>query len=291
MLNNPSPPSPAVNQDPLPTGNFLNPLAWSRRQKIVAVVLSLLLPPLGLLFLSYTLLRTIKSPAWRGKVTLLLAMAVFIASLLGAYGYLRVYSWRTSQQYHYSYSKLDDFKLPSALENSAISFQKPVEFVRSSQVVRVGGSDLLLLHASAKTAAKGSMAYISASTIQSALAASQAYTVELNKQMTTHKGTVYDSFLKSFQQTVQAAVPANYSAVLSQPTPLSTPNLKANAWVYDLKATNKDAKVNVFGLKGKFVFAAGQRTFYYFTLASIDYNWQPNQTVWQQVLDSIKIDQ
>lgn len=74
---------------------------------------------------------------------------------------------------------------------------------------------------------------------------------------------------------------------LSNVKAFNSANIKDKAWQFDLSATG------IYGDKwvGKFIYTWGKNGIYYFMIAAPDANWQANQSTWQQMLDSIKIDQ
>ncbi len=70
-----------------------------------------------------------------------------------------------------------------------------------------------------------------------------------------------------------------------------------NAWQSDYSVI-QNSKIdptaknsNPVAYQGKLVFGIGQNGYYYFTVADVPYNWQSNQTTWQKVAASLKIDQ
>lgn len=79
---------------------------------------------------------------------------------------------------------------------------------------------------------------------------------------------------------------------IQRPTVLTTSNLKADTWLISFSAqSNSNSNQTV---KGDLVFAIGNSTsvynaFNFVTISTLDYNWQPNQAIWQQVIDSVKI--
>jgi len=82
--------------------------------------------------------------------------------------------------------------------------------------------------------------------------------------------------------------------LLKQPfcnVPPTNTNIKSNAWKFDVSITNGSNVNKISNVEGKAVLVAGKRTFYYFLIDSVDQTWKNNQKVWQQVLDSIKVDQ
>ena len=66
-------------------------------------------------------------------------------------------------------------------------------------------------------------------------------------------------------------------------------NIKDFAWQLNFYTLSDGNRSTV--LQGKVIFLAGEKSFYYFMLSTVGYNWAPNQAIWQQMVDSLKIDQ
>lgn len=64
-------------------------------------------------------------------------------------------------------------------------------------------------------------------------------------------------------------------------------NIKDSAWQFDLNGTSATNGK----WQGKFIYAWGKNGVYYVLIAATAPNWQANQSTWQQMVDSIKIDQ
>jgi hypothetical protein len=87
---------------------------------------------------------------------------------------------------------------------------------------------------------------------------------------------------------------SGYDLDLSDPVALKTANINKNAWVFNYAAK---AKIESNGYKagdkvheGKLVLAIGEKSYYFFKLQSIESNWQA-YGIWDQIIDSLKIDQ
>ena len=259
------------------------PMRMSNKMKPWHYAVGIFFAPIGLIMAVYFF--------FKAKQTRL-ASQLLVLSIIGLVLYYLAYSlWFYGNLERYNYQKIDSFTLQSKTKNASLEFQKPTEFTQSYQSVELSRSDVLLAHKSSKGDATGTLGYISANIINSSLAANAAYKKELTKQMDNHTGVIYDNFLDSYKQSLAASVPNNYSIEMNSPSSLQTQNIKSSAWVYDFTASSTDSRVNNYSIDGKFVVAAGQKTFYYFTLASVNYNWNRNQSIWDEVLDSIKIDQ
>ena len=269
-----------------------NPTAWSSRKKILALVVCLLLPPFGVLAIVYLLTKVIRKPDWRAKRVLLWIAITLVVSSGGTYGYFQLNNyWFANRHYNYSYSELDDFKLTSNLEGTAISFKKPTEYTQAGKSeVLLGSSSAYFIQRNYQTKPVTSMGYLSVSLVQSALATSHSYIESLTKTLNNPVDPDYEAIIKPIKD-LTGETSSNNKVVLAAAKPLTTDNLKDNAWQFDFSVRNDEKGVKVTPLKGKIIFAIGKNTFYYLTISTLDYNWDKSQTTWQQVLDSIKIDQ
>jgi len=265
----------------------LQPKSW-----LLVILLGLLLPPLGLVLVIYLLLSALRL---RQKPYYWMIVVVVIATAIGSTAYFKLYSTLYKEHdFKYTYTSLDNHQLSGKLPNTAISFKKPVEIKQAYKQVQEGFATTTLAHTKNPKASpnSGLVSYISTSIAYSALAASDSYVSEVNKLMQEQKGKGYDDYKASLQKQLQSTLPKGMILELGQPSPLSNSNLKQNAWQFDFTAKSKDDNSSGASvIKGKLVFIIGKGVFYYFMIATVDYNWQSNQAIWNQVLDSIKIDQ
>ena len=79
---------------------------------------------------------------------------------------------------------------------------------------------------------------------------------------------------------------------LGQPKSITTDNLQSDTWQFPFTASNSnksDLKV-----QGEVIFHLGKDTnvyngYDYLMLSTVDASWQPNQNIWQQIVNSLKI--
>lgn len=276
----------------IPTGQFgEDALLPDRRLLAVVAVISLAwyIPAVAIaLFFVFRWLID------RRRAFLLTAAVAFVAGLIHIFGvYLFGVIFHDSAPNSYSYKALNDYKLDSQLKGTAFSLKKPIEVNVIENRSEQGGSVSWLAHTDKKKGEEYSLTYITVASNQSVLAATPTYLEYLNKSLMSNSGKDYDSVMKSVTSFTRASIISDYKYELSDTKHFTSPNISKNAWQFDLKVTSpeKDGKKKYNDLKGKVILAAGKKTFYYFLVTSLDYNWEPNTKTWQQIYDSLKIDQ
>lgn len=273
-----------------PTNKTVN---WHQRLKkfapwIAVVLISLLLPLIGaLLALFFIIYGT-----WKHKRPLYkLAAVAFIAAVIGL-GSLYVYrTVRNDQILNYQYSKLDDYTLTSKLTGAKMTFQKPAEIKQTNLRLQEGSVLATLIHVNKKTKPESGVAYIYASSVQSALATSKEYVASVKEGLDNPTSKNRETMLTPIKQFIEGNTSKRYDIKITNVSAYTSDNIKNSAWRFDF-TINNDKNINkISPVKGYVVLAIGERTFYYFMVTAPDYIWQPNEKIWQQVLASIKVDQ
>ncbi|MEK7561377.1 MAG: hypothetical protein AAB541_00750 [Patescibacteria group bacterium] len=234
-------------------------------------------------------------PALSKRIWLALGMAIVIAAATGTFYYWYVpnnqKSTKTSQVYNATYTKLDSFKLTGSNAGSGISFDKPVEFGQDSGSTSESNRVILSDYKKAnETVAIGS---IGASSVYLDTSILQEFVKIFNQVVTSPQDKQSQSAPESILLLISSNLDPRFAATLGQARALTTPNLKTNTWEFDFTAAPQQAKDKqaLPNIRGKAVFAVSISTFYNFVVYATDDNWQNNQKIWQQVIDSIKIDQ
>lgn len=86
-----------------------------------------------------------------------------------------------------------------------------------------------------------------------------------------------------------AIKPYDWQIKLETAKPFTNANIQDNAWQFDFSASDPSKKKTP--IYGEALYIISGKNYYYFMVSSVSYNWQPNQKVWQQVVDSLKTDQ
>ncbi len=202
-------------------------------------------------------------------------LIVLIAAVIAAVYFLQFQSKSPAK---HTYDRLDSYSVVST-EGTGMSFNQPVElkeqFATSSQVE--------LLHA-----VRGKLAsYIAAAYSPTATPMTDAELQTLTNSLSNTSDAFYLPSTNALKTFVVDRTPAGAKTNFGDAKPFTSQNIKANVWQFDLQIDIKENKK----LSGKAVFAASKRSYYYFMALAPDYNWQANQAIWQQVINSLKIDQ
>lgn len=260
----------------------------SRKSWALLAVFCLVLPPLGVFIMLYCLYKYFKNP--RGKSFLALALVLLISTMVGLAAYWQAANlWRQYYRYHYTYIRLENTAVKSDLTNGSISFQKPPELKQVSSTKTQGFSSVYFAHSETRGSSKFTVSYLSALSVQSALAASKDYIAGLSKIYSDSSSDNYFTHSAPIEKFVLAHGPDRAEVQLQPAQPFTNPNIKQNAWQFDFTTTDKLKKYSP--IKGKALLLVGERSFYYFLVSSDTYDWNSNQAIWQKVIDSIKIDQ
>lgn len=109
--------------------------------------------------------------------------------------------------------------------------------------------------------------------------------------------TIMHSNAKAYQSVIQPIIfmldnqiGQGYQVSLGKATATSTANIKTNVWSWPFTAAAPNQK-NRPEIQGSLLLAAGKTTFYYLMQSAAQPNWQSNNQIWQQVINSLKIDQ
>jgi len=219
-----------------------------------------------------------KKPASRRGLILSGVLVLILLLGLGIYGYTQ---WLKPLS---TYGKLVDYKLAGLSAGKGISFKRP-----SKTVIDSTSTNLPNQVAFAQIANKHTQAYAMA--YSSAMDTSE-YQQHLLKD--TPKALADPS---QVNYSIYSAIPKDFVASNTLSTaqikysvakPFTNQFIHTNAWKFDFTITNPSNKATG---QGVLVYALGQKTYYFFLIyADKDY-WQTGQTVWNQLLTSVKIDQ
>ncbi len=228
-----------------------------------------------------------------------IALAVFAALTVAGISYINL----RKEPYRYSgYNQLVPEKLSSGQAGSNLSFEKPVEFKNTLKLNKDFSTlaNLLMVGFSHQRSAEASpvaIGMLAAGVLPLERPPAADYQTFINETLklpasdTRYKG--YTSTIKDF---VSAGMGTGYNVELGVAHSFSSSNVKNSAWQIDFSATSKDSVAKndsskPYAYRGQAIYIVSKRGYYYFSLSSVDYNWDKNQEFWQKVLNSLKIDQ
>jgi hypothetical protein len=243
-------------------------------------------------------------PTARGRLITVLLLAVI---LVGAVVYLAFFKGPTTSKpssqvaTNYNYTKsADEFKLNTTITPGRGMIVRPLyeltlvnhptdyrpifsDYIAADFAHRINGltvSSMSILIDLSKQSP--STDYISS--LQKAMAAADP------------SDSVYAKTSKTITSFVTSGVSPKWQLTLDHPVAFTNPTIKVNAWIFDYNLVNqeaiaagKDPDANLF--QGKLVYAVGKGGEYYLAVNALGSNLQNNQTLFQEILDSLKIDQ
>jgi hypothetical protein len=274
---------PAVQNNPTSSSGFMSKLEnGGKGFFLTSVLISLIIPPAGML-IAILLITTLK----HRRRNLLLLLAVLLAAVCGWLVYLKTFSIYVNHKNKYHYQQTVEQNVSSASVGD-LSFQKPVEFKENHRFSGPKNTTVTYTHINEK---KYSIGFMGVSATSSDLASDKKYVEGVKYLMEHPGGNDYDKYAGNyFKDFIKSFSGPDSTVELSQPKPFTNSNIKNNAWIFDVKSTNPDSK-KIAPLQGQFIYAAGKKSFYYFSMMAIEDNWQSNSGLWYQVKNSIKIDQ
>lgn len=196
------------------------------------------------------------------------------------------------QDYTYTYQKLAPYKLTGLQAGRGAQFDIPIEFnaagisAPKTQQAQLGQYPL-------KDQRAATIAQIAVAATPAKAQITKTYLDNFAKTITNSKSKGYTAHADTLKQFILQRMATGYSISLAKTNSLSTPYLKNNAWSASFSAVSKTGQntATLPNFSGQVILAIGKDTFYYFMVGAVDYNWRGNQAVWQQIIDSLKIDQ
>jgi len=178
---------------------------------------------------------------------------------------------------------------PSAVkskDNLSVSLKKPAEFTPQYKDVLSTPFQIYTQNevVGNKTVTTGYL-FVSASP----LAADEKSVVDtVNHAFTKNPN---DPYYKSAKRPMESYVDNIYSGLyktvtVGNPTALQTPNLKKDAYIFDVSASG--AKNGAPDQQGKAIYTWTDNAVFFYILSVAKENWQPNLATWQDMINSFK---
>ncbi|MDB5160776.1 MAG: hypothetical protein JWO96_156 [Candidatus Saccharibacteria bacterium] len=220
-----------------------------------------------------TAVKPVAQPNRSGFKKLYAAVIVLILLVIagGAY-YWHMQGVKKPQKY--TYSKLDTYTAASTPPGSGISFSKPIEAVKVSTDTP-GETDVI-------HSLKGAYAVFIAAASTPLIPSDHDIA---SKTLADPTSSYKEVAMKQF---VSDHVIAGNSVSYGKVEQFTSGTIKDNAWQMSVEGANPKQNTK---FQGRVVYALGKAGFYQFLVLAKDYNWSKNITVWNQVFESLKIDQ
>jgi hypothetical protein len=229
-----------------------------------------------------------------GRRTIAAAVAVALIIAVGGGSLLWIRHLNQIEPYRVHLSGLKSYRLQNNTSNGGVmTFMAPAQLQNQPlQDNNAGQISLSLSKVTNKGHATG-VAAVAGAVVNVVSPIWPSYLSILNTALTNDKVSYHAVYVQPLEQYVNDNFYLQASLDYTTPTKLTTPFIAKNAWQMDFTATYKKtgAHNTPFIVDGKLVFAVGKNNYYYLMLAAINYNWQSNQKIWQQAINSIKIDQ
>lgn len=217
----------------------------------------------------------------------LVALAILVAG--GWFLYTQVIH-KSSQPYKFTYSQLDSYTMATKPSGTSLSFKKPVEMAADSHQSNV--ADLVHFIPGGN---KLYYSYISAAHSVDDTSLNAGQFPDPDKIMSNSNDPAYNSYISTVKKFIKDRLPAGWNIQLNNSQRFTNPQIKSNAWKYDLSATGtKDAnsvKGQSFAVSGEVVYIISGQDYYWFAIITQPYNWQPNINIWQEVTNSLSLEE
>ncbi|HLG90556.1 MAG TPA: hypothetical protein VI336_00090 [Candidatus Saccharimonadales bacterium] len=191
-----------------------------------------------------------------------------------------------------SYSDLQQYDLPGPSAGSGISFTKPSELSPSGEAENGKASFVQLTQTSDDNNSYVAVARISVLTAAYKTTPTQKDYEETSTALNTANTQsdaykYYDSLNTNFAKT--AYVEPTISVTVGKPTQFTNPSITQYAWVFPVSADDSSGATP--HQTGKLVLIYSDKTYFRFLVMANDDIWELNSSTWDQILNSIKINQ
>ena len=222
------------------------------------------------------------------NMALILIAIVLLAVAAGYYYVENKYGGVKITSGTYMYSPLDAVQLPGDTKGHGAAFSKPVELttpVKNSKA----NIDLAFSIPKDRTA-KQQLSFISFVVGTTGPHTDNFYT-KYAKILANTKDQDYKDASTPLTASTKSRLGDEYSVSFGNVQQFTSANIKQHAWKIDFTATkvkgNSDKPQKI---KGSTVMAMGKDATYYLIISAEEKNWKVNQSTWDQVFNSLKID-
>lgn len=219
------------------------------------------------------------------KLLIVIPLIIIIA---GAGYWLMPKNSHSSGNQAYAYKKLDTYEVKDETTGSQVNFEKPQEFQLAATYYKP--RQIVLMH---RDQSRPYIGLIAEASLQNYLPQGSDFFKNYNNAITNPKNPSYKDLVKPLEDFIDQKIGAGFNgADLSVPKTFSNPTISAGAWSADFTDTYKGSvKIKPYSLQGRIIEAYGKKSTFYFMAANVDSVWKNNNQVWQQVFNSLRIDQ
>lgn len=257
----------------------------SKASTLKLAPLSGLVPPLGLFVVLWLWLR-------KGLRTL--ALITLVVTIAAAGLYLYFYQElkgapSNDKPGSYTYEQLQDYRFGGLKNGLGVELKKPTEFTEDPK--ESSRPRKTLVH---KVQQDDTQSYLGGLSILTVPATPQDREKNLPMMREGLSADAPADKYKAASDLVSVItdmwLPDQFEASFARAKPFSSANIKQDAWQFDFTAIDpKNPKTPK--LHGKAIYAYGNNGVYILGFAAAGGNWQSNSKLWEQVINSIKLDQ
>ena len=188
-----------------------------------------------------------------------------------------------------TYSQATEYAVTGLTAGTGAIFNKPAEFGNTKSSKLTANFEETTSNSQGQTVPLAEMAAIATPLHAPYSATSLA---SLNKAILASSST-NQTLLLPVQNFVSRNLDKGYTVKFGTIKQFSSSNIKANAWVVGETATPTNAKDQdaLPNQQGQVVYAIGQTGYYYLMIMALNDRWTANQSSWQTVFGSLKVDQ
>lgn len=180
----------------------------------------------------------------------------------------------------YTYTNFDSYSVKGASAGSGMAFLKPAQLkIQTSTAIQVE-----FVHTWKGNNAIGET-YIAALSQKAPLPTDKKTLSNMQQALSNSKNQAYNRYAELINTFVKDRMPIGWQTRFNPATTFKSTNVK-NAWEFSLTSSGKGGK-----LQGKALLVVGQKNFYYLLITSTPNNWQADSNAWQQIFNSLRVDQ
>lgn len=190
----------------------------------------------------------------------------------------------------YQYAQTSKYLLPGVEKGRGMSFLKPDSYILVGQQSSTDASFVNLNQSNNINSSSGAI-NAQISNFPTKTGPSDEFIKAVNETVKNKSSEGYQAVVGALEDFANEAFPEpELKASLSTGTPFSSNNIPKNAWVFDVTVSSSDDS-KASPQTGKLIYALGANTKYMFLVSANTSEWQNNQSYFNNILNSVAIDQ